>query len=228
MYPSIIRPKVCIYLNIYLPIWACWISPSKTSLLNKISTRNLQYVSEFVLIHPKKHLWGPLFIPKMFNGVEIKALWTTLKFLHTKLIRLCLYGPRFVERSTDQLEQETVATKLEACSCLILCCSISITHSLETRSLIQTLKKPHTIIPSPPNFTVGTTHSSRYCSLGVPDPGLSIRLTDETWFITPENTFPLLQSPVPPHFIAFQPTFGIVTLGLHAAAQPWKPMSGQI
>ncbi|KAK7167108.1 hypothetical protein R3I94_001490 [Phoxinus phoxinus] len=36
------------------------------------------------------------FNPKVFDGVEVSALRRLVKFLHTKLIQLCLYGPCFV------------------------------------------------------------------------------------------------------------------------------------
>jgi hypothetical protein len=35
------------------------------------------------------------FIPKVFDGVEIKALCRPVKFFHTDLNKLFLYGPRF-------------------------------------------------------------------------------------------------------------------------------------
>jgi hypothetical protein len=44
-----------------------------------------------------------------------------------------------------------------------------------------------------------------------PNPDSSVRLPDgKAWFITPENMFPLLQSPMAASFTTFQPTLGIV------------------
>ena len=36
------------------------------------------------------------FIPKVFDGVEVKAMCSPVKFFHTDLDKLFLYGPRFV------------------------------------------------------------------------------------------------------------------------------------
>ena len=36
------------------------------------------------------------FIPKVFDGVEIRALCRPVKFYHTDLDKPFLYGPRFV------------------------------------------------------------------------------------------------------------------------------------
>ena len=53
-------------------------------------------------------------------------------------------------------------------------------------------KQPHTIIPPPPNFTLGTMQSDKF-SWQPPNPDLSIRSLDgEVRFVTPENASPLL------------------------------------
>ncbi len=49
-------------------------------------------------------------------------------------------------------------------------------------------------------------------------------LNRETWFLTPQNRFPLLQSPVSVCFTSLHLVLGIVLVmwGLYAAAWPWK------
>jgi len=55
-------------------------------------------------------------------------------------------------------------------------------------------KQPHTIIPPPPNFTLGTMQSDEVpFPWQPPNPDSSIRLPDgKAWFVTPENTSLLL------------------------------------
>ena len=70
-------------------------------------------------------------------------------------------------------------------------------------------KQHQTIILPPPNFPVGTTHSGRQRSPGIRQTQ-SLRLPDgEAWFITPENAFPLLQSPMTASFTPLQTKFCI-------------------
>ncbi|MCI4391931.1 hypothetical protein PGIGA_G00140000 [Pangasianodon gigas] len=45
------------------------------------------------------------FIPKVFSGVEVRALCRPLKFFHNNLGEPCLHGPRFVHRGIVMLEQ---------------------------------------------------------------------------------------------------------------------------
>ncbi|KAK6322617.1 hypothetical protein J4Q44_G00074090 [Coregonus suidteri] len=47
------------------------------------------------------------FIPKVFDGVEVRALCRPVKFFHTDLDKPFLYGPRFV-----MLKQEGPSPKL--------------------------------------------------------------------------------------------------------------------
>ena len=59
------------------------------------------------------------FIPKVFDGVEVKALCRPVKFFHTHLDKPFLYGPRFVQGGIVMLKQDrgipqTVATRKEA------------------------------------------------------------------------------------------------------------------
>jgi hypothetical protein len=58
------------------------------------------------------------FIPKEFDGVEVRALCRTVNFIHTVLEKTFLYGPHFMHRGIVMLKQEkglpqTVAIKLE-------------------------------------------------------------------------------------------------------------------
>ena len=52
------------------------------------------------------------FIPKMFDGVEVRALCRPAKFFHTDLDKLFLYGPRFVHGGIVMLKQERAFPKL--------------------------------------------------------------------------------------------------------------------
>ncbi|MCJ8748173.1 hypothetical protein PDJAM_G00162490 [Pangasius djambal] len=45
------------------------------------------------------------FIPKVFSGVEVRALCRTLEFFHSNLHTPCLHGARFVHRGIVMLEQ---------------------------------------------------------------------------------------------------------------------------
>ncbi|MCI4389338.1 hypothetical protein PGIGA_G00096810 [Pangasianodon gigas] len=47
------------------------------------------------------------FIPKVFSGVEVRALCRTLEFFHSNLNTPCLHGARFVHRGIVMLEQHT-------------------------------------------------------------------------------------------------------------------------
>jgi hypothetical protein len=70
---------------------------------------------------------------------------------------------------------------------------------------------------SPDRYSSSTKCYSWYYALGqvafswhLPNSDSSIRLPDgEAWFITPENAFPLLQSPMAVSFTPLQPTLGI-------------------
>ena len=63
------------------------------------------------------------FIPKSFDGVEVRALCRPVKFFHTNLNKPFLYGPRFVHcqhchAETGKGFPQTVATNLEEQNCL--------------------------------------------------------------------------------------------------------------
>ncbi|MCJ8736196.1 hypothetical protein PDJAM_G00256040 [Pangasius djambal] len=45
------------------------------------------------------------FIPKVFSGVEVRALCRTLEFFHSNLHTPCLHGARFVHSDIVMLEQ---------------------------------------------------------------------------------------------------------------------------
>ncbi|MCI4377832.1 hypothetical protein PGIGA_G00208400 [Pangasianodon gigas] len=51
------------------------------------------------------------FIPKVFSGVEVRALCRTLEFFHSNLNTPCLHGARFVHRGIVMLEQVWASVK---------------------------------------------------------------------------------------------------------------------
>ena len=69
------------------------------------------------------------FIPKVFDGVEVRVLCRPVKFFHTDLDKPFLHVPRFVHGGhchdeTGKGLSQTVATKLEAqnrleCHCML-------------------------------------------------------------------------------------------------------------
>ena len=80
-----------------------------------------------------------------------------------------------------------------------VCCSVKISLHWKKKGLSQHHKKqPQAIIP-PSQLALAFRHP--------PNPDSSVRLPDgEAWFITPENTLPLLQSPMAASFTPLQPT----------------------
>ena len=52
------------------------------------------------------------FIPKVFDGVEVRALCRPVKFFHTDLNKPFLYGPRFVHSGIVMLKQERAFPKM--------------------------------------------------------------------------------------------------------------------
>ena len=52
------------------------------------------------------------FIPKVFDGVEVRALCKPVKFFHTDLDKPFLYGPRFLHGGIVMLKQERAFPKL--------------------------------------------------------------------------------------------------------------------
>ena len=52
------------------------------------------------------------FIPNSLDGVEVRALCRPVKFFHTDLDKLFLYGPWFVHRGIVMLKQERAFPKL--------------------------------------------------------------------------------------------------------------------
>ena len=52
------------------------------------------------------------FIPKVFDGVEVRALCRLVKFFHTDLDKPFLYGPHFVHVDIVMLKQERGFPKL--------------------------------------------------------------------------------------------------------------------
>ena len=52
------------------------------------------------------------FIPKVFDGVDVRALCRPVKFFHTDLNKPFLHGPRFVHGGIVMLKQEGAFPKL--------------------------------------------------------------------------------------------------------------------
>ena len=68
------------------------------------------------------------FMPKVFDGVEVKALCRPVKFFHTDLNKPFPYGPLCARghchAETGKGLPQTVATKLEAQNCLECHCML--------------------------------------------------------------------------------------------------------
>jgi hypothetical protein len=104
------------------------------------------------------------FIPKVFNGVEVRALCSPVKFFHTYLNKLFLYRPTFVHGGVVMLKQERAFPKLLPQSstewsrmslyAVALRCPFTETQGPSPNHEQQL----QTIIPPPPTFTVGTMH----------------------------------------------------------------------
>jgi hypothetical protein len=54
------------------------------------------------------------FIPKVFNGVDVRALCRPVKFFHSDLHKPFLYGTSLCHAETGKVLPQTVVTKLEA------------------------------------------------------------------------------------------------------------------
>lgn len=77
------------------------------------------------------------FITKVFSRDGVRVLCKLLKFLHTKPVKLCLYGAGFVHRGTVMLEQkkknscpELLAQRMEVQNCLKCLCICSSNSTL--------------------------------------------------------------------------------------------------
>ena len=73
------------------------------------------------------------FIPKVFDGIEVRALCRSVKFFHTGLDKPFPHGPSFVHGGVVMLKQERAFPKLLPQSQKhkiiwnnIVCCSIKI------------------------------------------------------------------------------------------------------
>jgi hypothetical protein len=82
-------------------------------------------------------------------------------------------------------------------------------------------KHPHTVMPPPPNFTVGTTHAGRYCSPGIHHTqtlplDLSLQIT--CFQLSTVQWHHSLH-----HFRRCLAFTGEI-FGLWAAARPWNPI----
>jgi len=73
------------------------------------------------------------FIPKVLDGVEVRALCRQVKFFHTDFDKSFLYGSHFVQGGIVMLKQERAFPKLLPQSWehrivenIIVCCSVKI------------------------------------------------------------------------------------------------------
>ena len=126
---------------------------------------------------------------------------------------LCARGHGHAE--TGKGLPQTVATKLEAqiSSGMSLYAAALRFHFTGMKgSSLNHEKQPQTIIPPPPNMTVAMNAFAQVAfSWHPPNSDLSIGLPGgEACFITPENPFPLVQSPMVVSFPPLQLTLGIV------------------
>jgi hypothetical protein len=95
----------------------------------------------------------------VFDGVEFRVLCRPVKFFHTDLDKPFLYGPHFELEGIVMLKQElpqTVATNLD--QRIIQNVIVALRFPFNGSKGPNHEKQPHTIIPPPPNFTVGTMH----------------------------------------------------------------------
>jgi hypothetical protein len=130
------------------------------------------------------------FIPKVFDGVEVRALCRPVKFLHTDLNKPFLYGHRFVHggdyAETGKGLPQTVATKLEAQNCLE--CHFNAVVIIFAWTGIKGLSPNHEKLYSCHNALGQVAFSwhppNSDSSVGLPDA--------EAWYITPESAFSLL------------------------------------
>jgi hypothetical protein len=101
----------------------------------------------------------------MFNGVEVRALFRPFKFFHTDLNKTFLYGPHSVPRGIVMLKQERAfpnfchkvgSTESSRMSLFAVALTFPFTGTKGPSPNHE--KQPQTIIPPPPNFTIGTMH----------------------------------------------------------------------
>ncbi|MCJ8734611.1 hypothetical protein PDJAM_G00237230 [Pangasius djambal] len=76
--------------------------------------------------------WRNEFIPKVFSGVEVRALCRTLEFFHSNLHTPCLHGARFVHRGIVMLEQvkELITSEEFKPNCAMVVLDFLIRHSV--------------------------------------------------------------------------------------------------
>ena len=98
----------------------------------------------------------------MFNGVEVGALCRPVKFFHTYLDNPFLHGPRFVHWGIVMLKQKRAFPKLlaevestESSRMSLYAVALRFPFTGTKGRSPNHEKEPQTIIPPPPNFTVG-------------------------------------------------------------------------
>jgi hypothetical protein len=117
-------------------------------------------------------------IPKVFIGVEVRALCRPVKFFHTDLDKPFLYGPRFVHRGIVMLNQEIAFPKLlpqswkhrKSSRMSLYAAALRFPFSANKGPSPNHEKQSQTIIPLPPNFTIETMHLDRQRFLATAKP----------------------------------------------------------
>ena len=111
------------------------------------------------------------FIPKVFDGIEARALCRPVKFFHADLDKPFLYRSCFVHRGivrkgpSPNCYHKFGSTESSRMSLYAVVLRFPFTG---TKGPIPNHEKySQTIIPPPPNFTVGTMHWGRECSPGI-------------------------------------------------------------
>ena len=126
------------------------------------------------------------FIPKMFDGVEVRAMCRPVKFFHNDLDKSFLIGPHFAHGCIVMLKQERAFPKLLPKSWnhkivynVIACCSEDF-PSLEQRGLARTMKNSliplfllHQTLQSVPRIGAGSAPPGHQ-----PNTDLSVELPD--------------------------------------------------
>ena len=150
-------PKVCGHLLVEHLIpkswaliwsWSPFAAITASTLLKRLSTRCWNIAAGTCFHSATRALVRSdlqsvfQFIPKVFDGVEVRALCRPVKFFQTGLDKPILYWP--------QLCLESSWTSLYA---------VPFTGTKGPSPNHE--KQPQTIISPPPNFTVGSMHSGR-------------------------------------------------------------------
>ena len=110
----------------------------------------------------------------MFVGVEVRALCRSVKFFHTDHDKP-FFVWTFVHGGIVMLKKERVCGTTESSRKAVYAVALTFPFTATKRPSLKHEKQPQTIIPAPPNFTVGTMVVFSWHS---PNPDSSIKLPD--------------------------------------------------